>query len=127
MESFYFHNCLYESVWRNNGRRHQERFSTWDVLHKHGNDYKVIFVGDASMAPYEVSSVGGSVEHYNEEPGAVWLQRVTRQYPNVAWLNPTQERWWGPGGSLAMIRQLMENRMYPLTVEGVTEAIRALQ
>lgn len=127
MESFYFHNCLYESVWRNNNRRHQERFSTWDVLHKYGNDYKVIFVGDASMAPYEVSSVGGSVEHYNEEPGSVWLQRVTRQYPNVAWLNPTPERWWGHGGSLAMIRQLMENRMYPLTVEGITEAIRELQ
>jgi uncharacterized protein with von Willebrand factor type A (vWA) domain len=127
MESFYFHNCLYESVWRNNNRRHQERFSTWDVLHKYGNDYKVIFVGDASMAPYEVTSVGGSVEHYNEEPGSVWLQRLTRQYPNVVWLNPTPERWWGQGGSLAMIRQLMENRMYPLTVEGVTEAIRELQ
>ncbi len=127
MESFYFHNCLYESVWRNNNRRHQERFSTWDVLHKYGNDYKVIFVGDASMAPYEVTSVGGSVEHYNEEPGSVWLQRLTRQYPNVVGLNPTPERWWGQGGSLAMIRQLMENRMYPLTVEGVTEAIRELQ
>ena len=127
MKSFYFHNCLYESVWENNNRRFQERMSTWDVLHKYGNDYKIIFVGDASMAPYEVSSVGGSVEHYNEEPGSVWLQRVTRQYPNVVWLNPTPERWWGPGGSLGMIQQLMENRMYPLTVEGITEAIRELQ
>ena len=127
MESFYFHNCLYESVWQNNHRRFQERMSTWDVLHKYGNDYKVIFVGDASMAPYEVSSVGGSVEHYNEEPGAVWLQRVTQQYPNVVWLNPTPQQWWSQGGSMGMIQQLMENRMYPLTVEGITEAIRELQ
>ncbi len=127
MESFYFHNCLYESVWQNNNRRFQERMSTWDVLHKYGNDYKVIFVGDASMAPYEVSSVGGSVEHYNEEPGAVWLQRVTQQYPNVVWLNPTPQQWWSQGGSMGMIQQLMENRMYPLTVEGITEAIRELQ
>ncbi len=127
MESYYFHNCLYEAVWRNNNRRHQERIGTWDVLHKYGSDYKIIFVGDASMAPYEVTSIGGSVEHYNDEPGAVWLQRVTKQYPNVVWLNPTPERWWGPGGSLAAIRQLMDNRMYPLTVEGITAAIKELQ
>ena len=127
METFYFHNCLYEAVWQNNNRRFQERMNTWDVLHKYGNDYKVIFVGDATMAPYEVSSVGGSVEHYNEEPGSVWLQRVIRQYSSVVWLNPTPQQWWGPGGSLGMIQQLMENRMYPLTVEGITEAIRELQ
>ncbi|MDO6749382.1 hypothetical protein Q4563_19245, partial [Gilvimarinus sp. 1_MG-2023] len=94
--------------------------STWDVLHKYGSDYKVIFVGDASMAPYEVTHVGGSVEHYNDEAGAVWLQRITQRFPHVVWLNPTPQRWWGPYGSLGMIQQLMENRMYPLTVEGIT-------
>ncbi|MDP2504785.1 MULTISPECIES: VWA domain-containing protein [unclassified Oceanobacter] len=126
MEGFYFHNCVYESVWRNNNRRHQERISTWDVLHKYGSDYKVIFVGDASMAPYEVTHVGGSVEHYNDEAGAVWLQRITQRFPHVVWLNPTPQRWWGPYGSLGMIQQLMENRMYPLTVEGITAAIKEL-
>ncbi|WP_028292569.1 vWA domain-containing protein [Oceanobacter kriegii] len=127
MECFYFHNCLYEFVWKDNHRRYQERLNTWDVLHKYGPDYKIIFVGDATMAPYEVTHVGGSVEHYNEEAGAVWLQRVTDQFPHVAWLNPTPHHWWGPGGSLGMIRQLMEDRMYPLTVDGLTQAIRELQ
>lgn len=126
MENFYFHNCLYEFVWRHNSRRHDQRTSTWDVLHTYGQDYKVIFVGDASMAPYEVTHVGGSVEHNNDEPGAVWLQRMTQRFPNVVWLNPTPERWWNDDGSMGMIRQLMENRMYPLTVEGITEAIRKL-
>jgi uncharacterized protein len=126
MESFYFHNCLYEFVWQHNSRRYDQRISTWDILHTYGQDYKVIFVGDASMAPYEVTHIGGSVEHNNDEAGATWLQRVSRRFPHVVWLNPTPERWWSDGGSMAMIRQLMENRMYPLTVEGITAAIREL-
>jgi uncharacterized protein len=126
MESFYFHNCLYEFVWQHNSRRYDQRISTWDILHTYGQDYKVIFVGDASMAPYEVTHIGGSVEHNNDEAGATWLQRVSSRFPHVVWLNPTPERWWSGGGSMAMIRQLMENRMYPLTVEGITAAIREL-
>jgi uncharacterized protein len=126
MESFYFHNCLYEFVWQHNSRRYDQRISTWDILHTYGQDYKVIFVGDASMAPYEVTHIGGSVEHNNDEAGATWLQRVSSRFPHVVWLNPTPERWWSDGGSMAMIRQLMENRMYPLTVEGITAAIREL-
>lgn len=126
MESFYFHNCLYEFVWQHNSRRYDQRISTWDILHTYGQDYKVIFVGDASMAPYEVTHIGGSVEHNNDEAGATWLQRVSRRFPHVVWLNPTPERWWSNGGSMMMIRQLMENRMYPLTVEGITAAIREL-
>ncbi|WP_221794721.1 vWA domain-containing protein [Oceanobacter mangrovi] len=127
MECFYFHNCLYEYVWQDNKRRFQERYSTWDVLHKYGPDYKVIFVGDASMAPYEVTHIGGSVEHNNREAGATWLQRVTDQFPQTVWLNPVPEQWWSYTHSLALIRQLMDQRMYPLTLEGITAATRALQ
>lgn len=126
MEYFYFHNCLYESVWKNNHRRYNERTATWDVLHKYPSDYKVIFVGDAAMSPYEIAVPGGSVEHVNPEPGAVWLQRVLQTYPNVVWLNPEQRRYWDYSESTAMIRKLFENRMYPLTLEGIEEAIREL-
>lgn len=126
MEYFYFHNCLYESVWKNNRRRYNERTSTWDVLHKYPSDYKVIFVGDAAMSPYEIAVPGGSVEHVNPEAGAVWLQRVLQTYPNVVWLNPEQRRYWDYSESTAMIRKLFENRMYPLTLEGIEEAIREL-
>ena len=126
MEYFYFHNCLYESVWKNNRRRYNERTATWDVLHKYPSDYKVIFVGDAAMSPYEIAVPGGSVEHVNPEAGAVWLQRVLRTYPNVVWLNPEQRRYWDYSESTAMIRKLFENRMYPLTLEGIEEAIREL-
>ncbi|MCY0966769.1 vWA domain-containing protein [Parathalassolituus penaei] len=126
LESYYFHNCLYEFVWRHNSRRYSERLLTRDMLNTYGPDYKVIFVGDASMAPWEVSHAGGSVEHNNEEAGAVWLQRVTEHYPHVVWLNPTPERWWVDHGSMGMIRKLMENRMFPLTVEGITAAIQEL-
>ena len=94
MEFFYFHNCLYESVWKDNHRRHAEKHSTWDVLNKYGRDYKVIFVGDATMSPYEITYPGGSVEHWNEEPGAVWMDRATRAWESVAWLNPTPDRHW---------------------------------
>ncbi|MBX6329915.1 MAG: VWA domain-containing protein [Pseudolabrys sp.] len=126
MEYFYFHNCLYERVWKDNRRRFQETISTWEVLRTYPRDYKVIFVGDASMSPYEISAPGGSVEHFNEEPGALWLERVTRAYPACVWLNPVPEREWGLAGSIAMVRQLMGGRMYPLTLEGLDRAMREL-
>ncbi|MGB1091162.1 MAG: vWA domain-containing protein, partial [Oceanobacter sp.] len=127
MESYYFHNCVYEAVWPSNERRFNDRVPTWEVLNTYGKDYKVIFVGDASMAPWEITEVHGSVEYYNEEPGAVWLKRITNHFPSVAWLNPTPEQWWSEGGSMGLIRQLMEQRMYPLTLAGVQKAMADLQ
>jgi len=126
LEFFYFHNCLYEGVWKDNRRRHSERTPTWDLLHKYGHDYKVVIVGDASMSPYEITHPGGSVEHFNEEAGAVWLQRLTNTYPSTAWLNPVPEQYWGYSGSTQIVRQLMSDRMYPLTLEGLDDAMRAL-
>jgi uncharacterized protein with von Willebrand factor type A (vWA) domain len=126
LEFFYFHNCIYEGVWKDNRRRFSERTPTWDVLHKFGHDYKVVFVGDAEMSPYEISHPGGSVESMNEEAGAVWLERITRVYPAAAWLNPVPERRWQHGRSIQMIRQLMNGRMYPLTLEGLDDAMREL-
>lgn len=126
MEYFYFHNCLYEGVWKDNRRRHSEVIPTFDVLHKYASDYKVIFVGDASMSPYEIAYKGGSVEHWNEEAGAVWLQRVRAQWPNAVWLNPVQEKHWGYTHSIQMIRELFSDRMYPLTLEGLERATREL-
>src|SRR5215211_3240710 len=117
MEHFYFHNCLYEKVWKENRRRFQETTPTSDVLHKYPHDYKAIFVGDASMSPYEISTPGGSVEHYNEETGAVWMERVARTYPACVWLNPVPESQWEYTHSIRMLRQLMGERMYPLTLE----------
>ena len=126
MEYFYFHNCLYEGVWKNNNRRHTERIDTWDLLHTYGSDYKVIFIGDASMSPYEVSYPGGSVEHMNPEPGALWLQRVTNIYEHAIWLNPSPEKYWPYTQSIEMIKQLLSDRMYPLTIEGLDSAMREL-
>lgn len=126
MEYFYFHNCLYESVWRNNKRRYKEQTSTWDVLHKYPHDYKVIFVGDAAMSPYEIVVPGASVEHVNEEAGATWLQRVTQTYPRAVWLNPEQQRYWHYSESNALIRKLFDGRMYRLTLEGLEDAMREL-
>jgi uncharacterized protein len=126
LKFFYFHNCVYEGVWKDNRRRFAERTPTWDVLHKYGHDYKVVFVGDASMSPYEISHPGGSVEHFNEEKGAVWMQRMVTTYPAAAWLNPVPEAHWGYSQSTAMIRQLMQDRMFPLTLEGLDEATRTL-
>ncbi|TFI60260.1 VWA domain-containing protein [Sphingomonas parva] len=123
---FYFHNCVYESLWKDNRRRFSERTPTWDVLHKFGHDYKLVFVGDAAMSPYEISHAGGSVEHYNEEAGATWLQRMVTTYPSAVWLNPTAEQYWGYSQSTQMIRQLMQDRMYPLTLEGLDQAMRTL-
>lgn len=126
MEFFYFHNCLYEGVWKDNRRRWSQRTPTWDVLHKYGHDYKVIFVGDAAMSPYEISHPGGSVEHMNEEAGAVWLQRVVQTYPATVWLNPSPERQWGYSGSTRLIREIMGGAMYPLTLDGLDDAMREL-
>ncbi|MGE0212537.1 MAG: VWA domain-containing protein [Parvibaculaceae bacterium] len=126
MEYFYFHNCLYESVWRDNRRRHAERTPTWEVLHTYPSDYKVIFVGDASMSPFEITHAGGSVEHMNEEPGMLWLKRVTDIYSHAVWLNPTSESYWHYTPSTDLIRRLFENRMFPLTLAGLDDAMREL-
>ncbi len=126
MEFFYFHNCLYDFVWKDNSRRWQDRTQTWDILHKYGHDYKVIFVGDAAMSPYEISHPGGSVEYMNDEAGAVWLQRVANTYPATVWLNPEAERAWDYSQSNRMIRQLLNDRMYPLTLGGIEDAMRQL-
>ncbi len=126
MEYFYFHNCLYEGVWKDNRRRHSEVIPTFDVLHKYGPDYKAIFVGDASMSPYEIAYPGGSVEHWNEEAGNVWLARVLAQWPSAVWLNPIQEKHWGHTHSIGMIRDLFSQRMFPLTLAGLEAATRTL-
>jgi uncharacterized protein with von Willebrand factor type A (vWA) domain len=126
LEFFYFHNCVYEGVWKDNRRRFQERTPTWDVLHKYGHDYKLVIVGDAAMSPYEVTHPGGSVEHMNEEAGAVWLQRLTHVYPAAVWLNPVPEAHWNYSQSGRLIRQLMSDRMYPLTLAGLDDAMRTL-
>jgi uncharacterized protein with von Willebrand factor type A (vWA) domain len=126
MEHFYFHNCLYEKVWKQNRRRRDETTPTWDVLRTYPRDYKVIFVGDAAMSPYEIVAPGGSVEHFNEETGAVWIERVTRTYPASVWLNPTAESDWDYTQSIRMMRQLLGERMYPLTLEGLDRAMREL-
>jgi hypothetical protein len=126
LEFFYFHNCLYEGVWKDNRRRFSERTPTWDVLHKYGHDYKLIFVGDASMSPYEITHPGGSVEHFNEEAGAVWIQRIANTYPAAAWLNPVPEQHWGYSQSIAILRELMTSRMFPLTLDGLDDAMREL-
>jgi uncharacterized protein len=126
LEYFYFHNFVYETVWRDNRRRHNERFPTFNVMHTYGHDYKLVFVGDATMSPYEVAYPGGSVEHHNEEAGAVWLQRLLDVYGHAVWLNPQPEDRWGYYESIGMIRQLMGERMYPLTLGGLEEAMREL-
>jgi uncharacterized protein with von Willebrand factor type A (vWA) domain len=126
LEFFYFHNCVYEGVWKDNRRRFAERTNTWDLLHKYGHDYKLVLVGDASMSPYEISHPGGSVEHFNEEAGAVWMQRLTTTYPAAVWLNPTPEQYWRYNQSTELIRQLMQDRMYPLTLDGLSHAMRTL-
>ena len=126
LEHFYFHNCPYERVWKQNRRRHEEVLPTWQVLRTYGPDYKLIFVGDAAMSPYEIAMQGGSVEHWNEETGAAWLQRLTGHYTRSAWLNPTPPRGWGHVRSIQMIRDLMGERMYPLTVNGIDEMTREL-
>ncbi|MCP5326580.1 MAG: VWA domain-containing protein [Oceanospirillaceae bacterium] len=126
METFYFHNCLYESVWKDNIRRTTQKTSVWDIMRKYGPDYKVIFVGDAMMAPYEITHVGGSVEHWNDEPGQVWLRRMADHYPKIAWLNPVPDTQWGWSTSLDLIRSVFPERMYPLTLTGLESAMKML-
>ncbi|MGN6269433.1 MAG: vWA domain-containing protein [Sphingomonas sp.] len=126
LEFFYFHNCPYEGVWKDNMRRFTERTPMWDVLHKYGHDYKLVLVGDASMSPYEITHPGGSVEHMNEEAGAVWLHRLTTTYPAAVWLNPVPQAQWGYSQSVSLIRELMTDRMYPLTLDGLDAAMREL-
>src|SRR6266487_1755055 len=126
MEYFYFHNCLYEGVWKQNRRRFTDRTPTWDVLHKYPHDYKVVFVGDASMSPYEIMVPGGSVEHVNEEAGSVWLERITRTYPHAVWLNPVAQRHWDYSESTTLIRRLFSERMFPITIEGLEGAMKEL-
>lgn len=126
LEYFYFHNFLYESVWRDNRRRNSERFPTFDVLHKYAHDYKLVFVGDASMSPYEIAYPGGSVEHHNEEAGAVWMQRMLDIYHRAIWLNPVPEERWGYYESIGMVRTLMGERMFPLTLDGLDRGMREL-
>ena len=126
LEYFYFHNCLYEGVWKDNRRRHAEVIPTFDVLHRYGPDYKAIFVGDAAMSPYEIVHPGGSVEHWNTEAGAVWLQRALQQWPSTIWLNPSAERLWPYTHSISMIREIFGDRMFPLTLTGLEAATKAL-
>jgi len=126
LEHFYFHNCIYEGLWKENRRRWTDRTPTWDILHRFGHDHKLVIVGDAAMSPYEVTHPGGSIEHMNEEAGAVWLKRLTDTYPAAAWLNPTPEAYWGHSASTSLIRQLMTDRMYPLTLGGLDDAMREL-
>jgi uncharacterized protein with von Willebrand factor type A (vWA) domain len=126
MEFYYFHNCVYDYLWKNNRRRHAERFDTWDVLRKYPADTRVIFVGDATMSPYEVLAPGGSVEYNNEEAGAEWLARFCKAFPKFAWLNPEPEHLWQYRQSIAVIRQIMNNRMFPVTLEGLERAMRLL-
>src|ERR1700722_19360379 len=126
MIHLYFHNCLYEKVWKENRRRWTETTPTWDVLHTYPHDYKVIFVGDASMSPYEIASPGGSVEHFNEEAGSVWMQRVISTYPSCVWLNPVAEREWDFTESIRMMGRLVGGRMFPLTLEGLDGAMKEL-
>jgi uncharacterized protein with von Willebrand factor type A (vWA) domain len=127
LEHYYFHNCLYERVWKDNGRRWSEWTPTFDLLHKYPADYRLIFVGDASMSPYEVLKPGGSVEHWNEEAGAVWIARAVELWRRAIWLNPVPEEQWGWTPSIGIVRELMGERMYPLTLEGLTRAIERLR
>lgn len=127
LEYYYFHNCLYEFVWKDNHRRFEERIPTMELLNKYNRDYKIIFVGDAAMSPYEVVSPGGSVEHYNDEAGLVWLKRIKDNYPYVSWINPNAERGWNFFQSTQIIRDVMDERMFPMTIEGITKCMKSLK
>jgi uncharacterized protein with von Willebrand factor type A (vWA) domain len=126
LEFYYFHNCVYDFMWRNNKRRYAEKFETWDIIRKYNKDYKLIFIGDATMSPYEIVQPGGSVEYNNEEAGAEWLQRLLHAFPKFAWINPEPQGVWQYRQSIAIIQQIVSNRMYPLTLKGLEEAMRML-
>jgi len=127
MDHFYFHNCIYEAVWKDNQRRRSAQTPTIDILRTYPSDYRVVFVGDASMSPYEIVAPGGSVEHWNEEPGQVWMQRLLAHFPRAAWINPVKESQWGYTQSVQMLKGLLEGRMFPLTLEGLDGAMRTLR
>ena len=126
LEFYYFHNCVYDFMWKNNRRRFSEKFATWDILRKYNKDYKLIFVGDATMSPYEILQPGGSVEYNNEESGAEWMQRLTTTFPKFAWINPEPQGVWQYRQSISVMQQLVQQRMYPLTVKGLEDAMRQL-
>ncbi|MCX8006194.1 MAG: hypothetical protein N2688_14790, partial [Burkholderiaceae bacterium] len=126
LEVFYFHNCVYEGLWRDNRRRWDHQTPTWEVIRTYGADWRLILVGDATMSPYEILQPGGSVEHNNPEAGAVWLQRFTAHFPKSVWINPEPEGLWPYRQSIAIIQQLMGGRMFPLTLDGLTRAMRQL-
>jgi uncharacterized protein len=126
LEFYYFHNCVYDFVWKNNRRRFAEKFDTWDIIRKYNQDYKLIFVGDATMSPYEILQPGGSVEYMNAEPGAAWLQRLTDAFQHCAWINPEPQGVWQYRQSIDIIQQLMGGKMYPLTVQGLEQCMRQL-
>jgi uncharacterized protein with von Willebrand factor type A (vWA) domain len=126
LEHFYFHNCPYEALWRDNRRRFNEHVGTLEVMRTYASDYKLILVGDATMSPYEITTAGGAVEHWNQEPGSVWLQRLVKAYPKFVWINPQPQGRWRHTASLEMIREMLEGRMYPLTLSGLDDAIDAL-
>ena len=126
LKYYYFHNFVYEGVWQDNRRRHNERIPTHEVLRTYGHDYKLIFVGDAAMSPYELTQPGGSVEHWNEEAGVVWMQRLLKTWPHHVWLNPEPESRWNYTQSINIVRELLEERMFPLTLQGLDRAIKAL-
>jgi uncharacterized protein with von Willebrand factor type A (vWA) domain len=126
MEHFYFHNCLYEGVWKDNSRRWDQQTPTWDVLHTYGSDYKCIFIGDASMSPYEIAYRGGANEHWNEEAGQTWLERAREQWPDHVWINPVPEQHWPYTQSIQMIRDIFEDRMVPMTLEGIERGMKEL-
>ncbi|MGB3365227.1 MAG: VWA domain-containing protein, partial [Thermodesulfobacteriota bacterium] len=127
LEHYYFHNCLYESVWRDNKRRKQEAVPTFEMLHTYNSDYKVIIVGDASMSPYEILYPNGSIEHSNDEAGIIWLERLKEQFPDMVWLNPAPVEEWRYTESIGMLRDFMKDRMFPLTMGGLQQAIKALK
>ena len=126
LEFYYFHNCVYDFMWKNNRRRYSEKFPTWDVIRKYNKDYKLLFIGDATMSPYEILQPGGSVEYNNEEAGAEWLQRLTHAFPKFAWINPEPQGVWGYRQSISIVQQLMNQRMFPLTLQGLEGAMRLL-
>lgn len=126
LETFYFHNCLYERVWRDNRRRLETTIPTWRLLHGYGPDWRVVIVGDATMSPYEILNPGGSVEHWNEESGKVWMERLLQTFPHAVWLNPKPEAFWIYGDSLSLLRSMMSDRMFPLTLRGLNRAMAAL-
>ena len=126
LETYYFHNFIYDGLWKQNNRRMSERIDTFDILHKYTHDYKVIFVGDATMAPYEITHAGGSVEHWNEEAGAIWMQRVLDTFAKVIWINPTPQDTWEYSTSVALTQKLVEDQMYPLTISGIEQGMNSL-